>query len=147
MNRRGLIQSGLSLTAVTLLPTPAMAASEEMHAAIKTMFGQMKLETKHVSLSIPPIAENGFSVPLEVNVDSPMLETDYIKRIAIFSERNPVPLIAAFDFTPQSGRAFISTRVRLGGTQTITAIAQNSDGHLYAGHAKAVVTLAACVVL
>ena len=41
----------------------------------------------------------------------------------------------------------VSTRIRLGGTQTVQAVAEFSDGSLWSGSAKTVVTLAACVVL
>ena len=147
LNRRHLMRAGLSATAITLLPMPVFATSEKMQNAIEAMFGDAAIAQEKVLLSIPPIAENGYSVPLSVEVETPMIESNYIKRIAIFSERNPIALIADFQLTPYSGQAFVSTRIRLGGTQAITAIAETSNGKLYSGQAKALVTLAACVIL
>lgn len=146
-NRRTMLRASSAAAAITLLPVPASAQSADMRATIARLFGTRKITPGGVNLTVPPIAENGYSVPLSVSVDSPMRADDYVRRIAILSERNPIALIADFALTPASGRAHVESRVRLGGTQIITAVAEFNDGRLLSGTAKAVVTLAACVVL
>ena len=74
-------------------------------------------------MDIPPLVEYGNSVPLTITVDSPMSEQDFVKAIAVFNERNPQPNIGTFHLGPRSGRAFVSTRIRLGDSQTIVAVA------------------------
>ena len=96
-------------------------------------------------MDIPPLVENGNSVPLTITVDSPMTEADFVRAIAVFNERNPQPNVGTFHLNARSGRAFVSTRIRLGDSQIITAIAQLSDGSLWSGTAELVVTLPACV--
>jgi len=96
-------------------------------------------------LDIPPLVENGNSVPLALTVESPMTADDYVKTIAVFNEKNPQPNIATFHLSPRSGRAYVSTRIRLGDSQTIMAVAQMSDGSFWSGSADLVVTLPACV--
>jgi len=98
-----------------------------------------------VRLELPSIADDGHSVPLVVRVDSPMSEADYVRRIDLVSEKNPVPLIATFFLGPQAGRAEIESRVRLNGTQRVTALAQLSDGSFWSDAVDIVVNEAACL--
>jgi len=98
-----------------------------------------------VRLELPSIADNGHSVPMIVRVDSPMSDADHVRRIDLVSEKNPVPLIATFFLGPQTGRAEIESRVRLNGTQRVTAIAQLSDGSFWFDAADIVVNEAACL--
>ena len=98
-----------------------------------------------VRLELPPVADNGHSVPMVVRVDSPMSDTDYVRRIDLVSEKNPVPLMATFLLGPQTGRAEIESRVRLNGTQRVTAIAQLSDGSFWFDAVDIEVSEAACL--
>jgi len=124
----------------------AQGGPDIMRAAISDMFGEDEIKTGRVTLKIPPISENGYSVSVDIEVESPMSPQDYVKQVALFSPRNPVPLIAQYKFTPQSGRARIRTQVRLAGTQTVRAIAELSDGTLWRGTASPIVTIAACII-
>ncbi len=133
--------------AITATPLMAFAAQEDLERARAELFGDRPIQEGRVTLKLPPIAENGFSVPLDVAVDSPMTADDYVQRIAILSPRNPLPLIGVFHLTPQAGLAQVSTRIRMSGTQEIEAIAEMNNGSLFAGRMETVVTLAACVVL
>jgi sulfur-oxidizing protein SoxY len=98
-----------------------------------------------VRLELPTVADDGHSVPMVVRVDSPMSDTDYVRRIDLVSEKNPVPLVATFFLGPQTGRAEIESRVRLNGTQRVTALAQLSDGSFWFDAADIVVNEAACL--
>jgi sulfur-oxidizing protein SoxY len=98
-----------------------------------------------VHLNLPKIAENGHSVPLVVRVDSPMSEADHVRRIALVSDKNPVPLMATFLLGPEAGRAEIESRVRLNGTQRVTAVAQLSDGNFWYDAVDIVVNESACL--
>ena len=98
-----------------------------------------------VRLELPTVADDGHSVPIVVRVDSPMSGTDYVRRIDLVSEKNPVPLIATFFLGPETGRAEIESRLRLNGTQRLTALAQLSDGTFWFDAADIVVNEAACL--
>ncbi|MDQ8728722.1 SoxY-related AACIE arm protein [Bradyrhizobium sp. LHD-71] len=141
--RRALIAGAGALS--TLIVRPARATTETMQAAIHAFSHGAPIRQGRLKLDIPPLVENGNSVPLVITVDSPMTEKDFVKAVAVFNERNPQPNIATFHLGPRSGRAFISTRIRLGDSQTIMAIAQLSDGTLWSGSAELIVTLPACV--
>ena len=85
-------------------------------------------------------------MPIDIFIDSPMTEDDYVKQIVVFSPRNPLPVLAQYHLTPMSGRADVSARIRLGGTQSIRVIAEMNDGTLWSGAKQTLVTLAACVI-
>jgi sulfur-oxidizing protein SoxY len=127
---------------VTLRPseaTPAMLAS-----AIRNVVGAAVVQTGRVKIDVPPLVENGNTVPMTVSVTSPMTAEDHVKSIHVFNEKNPQPNIGNFYLGPRAGRAQISTRIRLADSQKIVAIAQLSDGSFWSASADVVVTLAAC---
>ena len=146
LSRRRLLQAGASTVLISMLPSKASATPEEMQVAIREMFGDRPINEGRVDLKLPPLAENGHSVPLSVSVQSPMTEDDHVKRIVIFSPVNPISKIISFNLGPRSGKAEVSTRVRLGGTQQVRAVAEMSDGSLWIGTATTLVTLAACIL-
>jgi sulfur-oxidizing protein SoxY len=106
--------------------------------------GTAAVHTGRVKLDVPPLVENGNTVPMTVSVTSPMTPEDYVKSIHVFNEKNPQPNIGNFYLGPQAGRAQISTRIRLADSQKIIAIARLSDDSLWSVSADVVVTLAAC---
>src|SRR6476620_8441441 len=127
---------------VTLRPaeaTPAMLAS-----AIRNVVGEAAVRTGKVNLDVPPLVENGNTVPMTVSVTSPMTPGDFVKSIHVFNEKNPQPNIGNFYLGPHAGRAQISTRIRLADTQKVVAIARLSDDTFWSASVDVVVTLAAC---
>jgi sulfur-oxidizing protein SoxY len=123
---------------------PVAATPETMTAAIRAVVGGAQVQTGKVKLDIPPLVENGNTVPMTVSVASPMTATDYVKSIHVFNEKNPQPNLGNFFLGPRAGRAQVATRVRLADSQKIIAIARLSDGSLWSTTAEVVVTLAAC---
>ena len=98
-----------------------------------------------VHLKLPLLADNGHLVPLNVRVDSPMTEADHVQEIVLVSQRNPVERMATFHVGPWSGRAEVSTRIRLAGSQMVLALARMSDGRCCYDLADVIVTESACV--
>ena len=127
---------------VTLRPAEATPATQA--TAIRNVVGSAAVRTGNVKLDIPPLVENGNTVPMTVSVTSPMTLEDYVKSIHVFNEKNPQPNIGNFYLGPRAGRAQISTRIRLADSQKIVAIARMSDGSFWSATADVVVTLAAC---
>lgn len=147
--RRRFLRLAGSTAAIGVLPLavrvrPAEATPEMMAGAIRAVVGNAPVQTGKVKLEIPPLVENGNSVPMTVSVASPMTANDYVKSIYVFNEKNPQPNLGNFHLGPRAGRAQVSTRVRLADSQKITAIARLSDGSLWSTTTEVVVTLAAC---
>ena len=137
---------GLGLIALGLLANPliAFAKKQEADEAIKKIVGGATIQEGKVTLTIPPLVENGNLVVLKVSVDSPMTANDYVKTIYVIAEGNPLPNIFTAYLTPRSGTANITTRVRLADSQKVWAIAQMSNGSFWQGSAETLVTLSAC---
>jgi len=113
--------------------------------ALQSILKGAEMRRGRVLLELPSIGENGHSVPMTVRVDSPMSEADYVRRIDLVSEKNPVPLMATFFLGPHMGRAEIESRVRLNGNQRVTAVAQLSDGSFWFDAADIAVNESACL--
>ena len=144
-NRRRFILGASGALAMSLIPLSARSAPADMRAALLRAFGRAPIKDGRVQLKVPALVDNGRSAPLSVSVESPMTADDYVRMVHIFSEKNPLPDVARYHFGPRSGRAEISTRIRLADSQTLMAVAEMNDGSLWSGTAETVITLAACI--
>jgi len=128
------------------LPFDAARATPEMLAElIKEVTGGKELRVGKVKLDVPPLIENGNTVPLTVSVESPMTDGDYVKTIHVLNEKNPQPHVFTVTLSPRNGRAQVGTRIKLADTQKVVAVAQMSDGSFWSDDVEVVVTLAACL--
>jgi sulfur-oxidizing protein SoxY len=148
-SRRDILQGAATLAGcgalLRLTVRPAVATPEMMQDAVRSVVGEAPVSKGKVKLDLPPLVENGNSVPCTVSVDSPMTTTDYVKAIHVFNEKNPQPNVIGVRLGPRAGRAEFSTRIRLADSQTVTAIAELSDGTFWSGDIDVIVTLAACI--
>lgn len=144
----------LVATAAALVPAaveaqidPNQAANRKaaFQAALRKIVGDSLVRRGRVKLELPPLIDNGNSVPLSVAVESPMTATDHVAAIHVLTEKNPLPDVVSVHLGPRAGRARLSTRVRLADTQSVLAIAQLSDGSFWSDSAEVVVTLSACL--
>lgn len=103
------------------------------------------LLNKDLQIEAPLLADNGSLVPIQIQVQSPMSEKDHVTHIYLLSQRNPVTQMAVFQLGPWNGRAEVSTRVRLAGTQEIVALARLSNGEFRYKQMEVIVTESACV--
>ena len=140
----GLGAGGLAVIGMTLVPRAVLADTDSMAAAIQERIGGTAMQDGRIGLELPQIAENGNTVPISFEVDSPMSESDYVKAVHVFAEKNPLPNVATFHFTPRSGKARASTRMRLLKTQNIVAVAEMSDGSVYMAKTEVKVTIGGC---
>jgi sulfur-oxidizing protein SoxY len=143
MERRQLLFAGAAWCAVST--RPAVAASEDLQTAMREFTGGETPRQGRVRLDVAPLVENGNTVPLSVSAESPMTAADHVSAIAIFNERNPQRDVAIFHLTPRSGRASVSTRIRLANSQTLVAVARMSDGSYWSTSVYVIVTLAGCI--
>lgn len=142
-SRRNVIAAGAGLLALSLA-APARATPQEMEKAILAFTGGVTPKEGRVTVDIPVLLESGASVPTKVSVDSAMRGDDFVSAIAVFNERNPQPNVAIFHFSERSGKALAQTRIRLGDSQKIVAVAKMRDGSYFMGFIGVIVTLPAC---
>jgi len=134
-----------ALTGLAILPVRALATPALFDEALQELTKGAPINQGRVTLTVPAIAENGQSVFTTVAVASPMTESDHVRAIHILSPRNPIALITSFHLGPRAGRARVSTNIRLAGSQTVTALAEMSDGTFWQDSKDVVVTVAACI--
>jgi sulfur-oxidizing protein SoxY len=149
LTRRGVLRAGLAAlpagAALALIVRPAEATPESMQEAIRKVTVGAAVRRGRVRLDIPPLSENGNSVSCAVTVESAMTAADHVKAIHLFNEKNPQPNVISVHIGPRAGQARIATRIRLSDTQTVTAIAEMSDGSFWSESANVIVTMGACL--
>lgn len=148
MTRRRLLRaSGAGAAAATVwayLP-PALAATSVDAAVTELLAGRARVASPHLHLDLPQRFDYGITVPLAVTVDSPMTETDHVRRVSVFAEGNPFPEVARVHFTPGNGRATAATRIRLNeGRREVVAVAELSDGRAWLARRTVEVAISGC---
>src|SRR6266436_1849396 len=145
MKRRAFLTAAAGIGLGLVSVEPARATPAAMQEAIRTVVGSARVTPGRVKLDLPPLVENGNTVPIAISVESAMSQADHVKAIHVFNEKNPQPDVVSFHLGPRAGRATVATRMRLADTQTVVAIAELSDGSFWSARAAVVVTLAACL--
>jgi sulfur-oxidizing protein SoxY len=146
IDRRAFTLGVASVAASIGIGGPAIARdmAAEVQSVLKSLIGDATPIDGKISLQLPEIAENGNTVPYSVTVESPMTETEFVKAVHILAPANPHPRVATFYLTSQSGKAAMSSRMRLGQTQDVLAIAEMSDGRVYMSERAVRVTVGGC---
>jgi len=82
-------------------------------------------------LKVPHMAEDATVVPISIHTKIAQTNELYIKKMHIFVDKNPIPLVGAFEFTPDSGKADLAMRIRVDTHNYVRAIAELNTGELY----------------
>ena len=147
VSRRDFVLGASAVAALTaFLPLGAgpAQAKTSWQDAMKAIIGDAKPADGKVKVTLPEIAENGNTVPFSLSVESSMTQKSYAKHVHVFASGNPRPDVASFTFSPLSGKAEASSRMRLGRTQDIIAVAEMSDGKFYMAKRTVKVTIGGC---
>lgn len=142
--REALALAGLAGLVAILAPRMAFADEQAVAAEIKKLYGDKTMASGKIKLDVPEIAENGLVVPINVEIESPMTDADYVKAVHVYADGNPLPGVVSYKFTPACGKASASTRMRLAQTQNIVCIAEMSNGSLHMAKANVKVTIGGC---
>ena len=73
-----------------------------------------------------------------------MTDDNYVQSVLILADGNPEPGVATFNFSPLSGEASATTRIRLAKTQNVVAVAKMSDGSVFMDKKLVKVTIGGC---
>jgi sulfur-oxidizing protein SoxY len=127
-------------------PAAVQAAerSAEFEAALKALLGAAMPADGGIEMDLPEAVENGDYVPLALAVASPMTAESHVKAIHLLSTANPRAAVVTFRFTLLSGKARVTSRMRLAKTQDVVAIAELSDGTFLMGTRKVDVKVGGC---
>ncbi len=148
--RRRVLASAGVLAAASWLPARALAQLQSSVnelppiPAMEEFIAGRRLQFTRMQMDVPRVADNGNSVPIKLGVLG-ATAPGAVQSIHLFSEKNPVPRMAVFHFSPLMARFDVESRVRMAGTQRIVAIATLADGTLCAKVAEVLVAIAACL--
>lgn len=142
-----MIAPALLATAATLLSMPAMAAAQAPVAdAVQaspvglwpklraSLFGSRTIDENAdavIRLETPKRAEDASTVPVAIRTGLNQTTDRFIRKLYLLVDNNPSPIAAVFEFTPDSGRAEIETRIRIEQYTDVRAVAEMNDGTLY----------------
>ena len=101
------------------------------HAAFQDREIIEDAEQSVLEIRVPYAAEDATLAPVTIHTKIPQTDALYIQRIHVFIDKNPVPLVGIFDFTPASGKADLAMRVRINDHTFVRAIAELNTGELY----------------
>jgi sulfur-oxidizing protein SoxY len=156
MKRRNFIKSMMAVSAVAVTPVALMAKDEAkakkkgpndltVEAAIKAITGGKDVKKGDIiKLTVPEIAENGAVVPVKVEVDHPMEESNYVKAIHVLNTKNGNARCVDVMLTPANGKGYFATRVKLSSTQEVVALVELSDGTFIKAGKSVKVTIGGC---
>ncbi|KIM11296.1 MAG: sulfur oxidation protein SoxY [Sulfuricurvum sp. PC08-66] len=154
MQRRSFLKNiAAAMAATAVVPHVSMAADAKpkgpnefsLKEAVAAITGGKPLQTSpKIKLKAPEIAENGAVVPVKVDVDSAMTDAEHVQAIYVLATKNNNVRCAYVHLTPANGQATFGTRVKLGGTQDVLAIAKMSDGSFISASQNVKVTIGGC---
>ncbi len=146
LSRRQTLALGAGSAAFTMTVElqPLAATPKQAQAEIAKFTGGKAAAKGKISIDLPEIAENGNTVPLAIAVASPMTAEDHVTELLVVADDNPFPKLVTFHFTPMSGRAEASTRVRLAATENVIVVAKTSTGNFFTEQKQVKVTIGGC---
>lgn len=127
---------GAALMMTALGPSTILATPKEARAKMAEFAKGAEQQKGRVNILLPTLTQDGKRTRIQVLVDSPMTDDDYVKHVHILAERNTEPEIASYHFSPMSGKCEFVTRLRVAKSQTIMVGAEMSDGSFYLAKAR-----------
>ena len=99
---------------------------------------------ERVTLTMPPHAEDGGTVPLQLDVESPMTDHDHVQKLYVIADQNPDPLVFSASLHPGLGQVRWKLNIRLAGHSRVRAIAEMNDGALFVQEVEVEVLVGGC---
>lgn len=132
---------------LSLLVMPLQVFADwQRFAALKEKIQDMTPIESGLELTLPLVADDGSAVPLKVAFKGSLAENEHITRLWILADRNPNPDVIDFEISEHIPRIELSTRIRLGESQTVYALAQSNQGNLWLAQQEVRVTVSGCLM-
>ena len=125
-----LLSGSLVLLSGVLSPVKVLAkwnkeafTATDINEALEACFpGQIINQSDQIQIGVRPVVENGAVVPVKINTSLPEVES-----ISIFVDKNPNPMIANFDLSPNC-IGFVSSRIKVQEPSNIIAVVKTKTG-------------------
>tara|TARA_Y100001958_G_C21049132_1_gene415976 strand:- start:12 stop:476 length:465 start_codon:yes stop_codon:yes gene_type:complete len=144
ISRRDAISLMLGTAGFLMSSKLAFAGKEQVLKRIDEITKGRGAKELDMFLDLPEIAENGNQVKVNFEIESEMINSNYIKNVYILADGNPAPDVAKFSFTPDMGICSATTRIRLSKTQNVFLIAENNKKEFFMTKSKVKVTIGGC---
>ena len=144
ISRRDAISLMLGAAGFLMSSKLAFAGKEQVLKRIDEITKGRGAKELDMFLDLPEIAENGNQVKVNFEIESEMINSNYIKNVYILADGNPAPDVAKFSFTPDMGICSATTRIRLSKTQNVFLIAENNKKEFFMTKSKVKVTIGGC---
>lgn len=135
LTRRELLGCAFAGTAVLAgaagTASPVQAGDDALAFIAKT-FGRDATLSSRVQLKMPSVFPTGYTVPMDIAIDTAMTENDHVRSVRVFAPGNPLLEVVGFKFVPGRTVPRVSTRIRLAKPQFVVAVAEMNDGALLA---------------
>jgi sulfur-oxidizing protein SoxY len=128
----------------TLPQQPATAPVPTWQDELTRIIGTARPVEAKITADLPDMVDNGNVVPFTVTVESGMTQSDHVRAIHLIATGNPLPLVATFRLSTDSGLATVSSRMRLAKTQEVLVIAELSDDSFRLTRRSVRVNIACC---
>jgi sulfur-oxidizing protein SoxY len=143
LTRRGMMMAAAGWASAGLIV--GARADDDVDDVVKQLIGRGATESDRIHLTLPRTFPNGYTVPLTLQVDSPMTSSDHVKQVRVLAPRNPIIEVATFHFVPERSQPHVSTRIRLAEPQFVVAVATMNDDALLMTKAWCEVATNGCI--
>lgn len=118
-------------------PARAQPVEPEADEVIAGFMGDAPLKAGGITLRMPDLAEDGYRVAAEI--DAPGAE-----EVLLVAPANPVKAVVSVRFGPVAANQRVATRIRLGDSQEVVALARMPDGTIRKATHKIDVLVGGC---
>lgn len=125
-----LIAGSVGFAGVAFFSPQSARANDEALDLVKQLTGRTATVSDRLHLTMPADFSTGYTVPMNLDIDSPMTEADHVRQIRVYAPQNPLIEVASFHFVPQRSLPRVATRIRLAKPQHVVAVAEMNDGNL-----------------
>jgi sulfur-oxidizing protein SoxY len=120
-----------AIGSVALVGAPGLCegalADDEAMRFVEDIFGRAATWSDRLHLAMPEEFPTGFTVPMDLEIDSQMSVDDHVRQVRLFAPQNPLTEVVAFRFEPGRSIPRVSTRIRLAAPQFVIAVAEMND--------------------
>ena len=99
---------------------------------------------ERVTLTMPLHAEDGGTIPMQLDVESPMTDADHVQNLYVIADQNPDPLVFSASLHPEGGHVRWKLNVRLADNSRVRAIAEMNNGDLFVQEVEVEVLVGGC---
>lgn len=155
VTRRGLLGKLVALSTLLLLRRPVQGEQQfeiapdpppvyTLEERLTPVLAGRTPRHERITLIMPPHAEDGGTVPMQLEVESPMTREDHVRHLYVIADQNPDPLVFSASLHPGIGQVRWKLNIRLAGNSRVRAIAEMNNGDLFAQEIEVEVLVGGC---